>query len=343
MSKRANRIIYSLGICCLLVLIGICSFFAFYFFDLHKDDMGLIELNYREKANLDYSVLLTDGKYYNGKEAKSSFIVELMESVNAYFNYNITFSSLVKGDYTYKVKGNLYINDLSTNKSISSMNVYDSDNHVYQIEGNVINLSKDINIDINTALNKYKEIKATNTNKLSAVLIYDVVISYDVLSYEVNEMVSDTRTLTISIPLSNYISDITVTDPVDRSDIVLSDFSVGKDQIYPLVCLEFVGAIVLFIILIILLVRKFESTVTYYEQEKDYILHTYKELLINTDLMDLANKDIIFTKDIDSLAKIAYRTNLPINYTEITKDKECVFIIMSETVVYVYKLTNEKD
>ncbi len=343
MSRKADRVIYTIGICCLLILIGICSFFAFYFYDLHKEDMGLIKLKYREKANIDYSVVLSDGKYYNGKEAKSSFIVELMDDVNAYFNYNVTFSSLVKGDYSYKIKGNLYINDLTNNKSISSSIIYDSDNYVYQIEGNVINLSKDVNIDITQALNQYKQVKTTNTNKVSAVLIYDIIISYDVFNYDIDKNVSNTHTLSINIPISEYISDISVSQPIEKEDIMLSDFEVGKDQIYPLVCLEFIGAIVLFIILIILLVRKIEGTITYYEQERDYILHEYKDILVNTNLMDLANKDVIFTKDFDALAKIAYRTNLPINYTELTKDSEMVFIILSETVVYVYKLTNDKD
>lgn len=343
MDKRVDRVIYATGIAVLLVLIGICSFFTFYFYDLHKNDMGLVELRYQEKANIDYSVLLTDGKYYNGKAARSSFIVELMDSVNSYFNYNLAFSGTVRGEYSYKIKGFLYVNDVTNNRSISSTNVYDTDTHSYQIEGNIINISKDFNVNIKDAVEMFKAVKSTQSNRLSGVLIFDVIISYDVYSYDINKYIKDTRTLSINIPISEYNSDISVTDPVDESNFALSDFEVGKDQIYPLVCLEFIGAIILFIVLIILLARKIEATITNYEQEKAYILSEYEDIIINSNLIDLANKDVIFTKDFESLAKIAYRVNKPINYTEITKDFESVFIVINNDTVYVYKLTNEKD
>ena len=341
MEKKVSRVIYTIGIFILLVFIGICSFFTFYFYDLHKNDMGLLELKYKEHANIDYNVLLNDGKYYNGKDSKNVFVVDLMDSINAYFNYNLTFNGSIAGDYSYKVKGKLYINDLTNNQSIKSMSVYDSDTHNYKIQGNIINLSKDFNIDIKDAFVKYKEIKKNFTNKLSGILIYDVVINYDVYSADIDKYISDTRTLTITIPLSEYTSDINVSKVIDENKFALSDFEVGKNQIYPLVCLEFIGAISLFVVLILMLVRKYAATITNYEQEKEEILKKYKDIIIKTNLIDLANKDVIFTKDIESLVKISIKTKKPINYTEITKDNESVFIVLNEKEVYVYKLTNE--
>lgn len=338
MKRGLRKAKYTLAIAILLILIAICSYFAIYFYDVYRSDLGITELKYTEKGSISYNVLLNDGKYYNGASSSKNFITEGMEQVNAYFNYNLAFDSEVNGSYSYKVKGNIYNNDKETNKSYNNILLENNDKTTYEVRGNVINISKEFNIDILKALEEYKRNKELYEKSLSSVLIYDVVIDYEVYNYNIDKTVKDTVILSINIPLSEYISDITTTKDINKTRFELSDFEIGKDINTLLICLEFVGAIITFLLLISILLNKYNAGEPRYYKNLNMILRRYNESIISTTLPKLSDKDIILVPDFDSLETVAYRINKPITFTEVKKGKESIFTVIGDKEAYVFRL-----
>ena len=111
---------------------------------------------------------------------------------------------------------------------------------------------------------------------------------------------------------------------------------------YLIICLEFLGAIIIFILLIVLIVKRVNAQVSIYQEKLDKLLKKYGGYLINLkELPDLTEYDVLFVKSMDDLVEASEKTTTPISYIEVVEKYESTFMVLNKKKAYVYKLNSK--
>lgn len=337
MKKNKVMLYYGLLVV-LLILIGISSFFFNYFYNLRNEDLSLEDVSIREKNQMSYNVKLFDNDFFKSSLEEKSYVLSLVDNLNAYFNYSAAFSSPVEGEYSYYVVGNIV---MEQNGEKVKNEVYRSEIKKFQANGKVINLSENFDIDVDQMIKKYNDqVKNLNIN-VNAELQYDVVINYSVFNKTISKSIVNGKTLTYYIPIKD-ISNITYTedDIEERRDY--SELNYEDNKVYMVICLEFIGAIVIFILLIVLIVKRVNGQVSIYQEKLEKLLKKYDDKIVNLkDLPDLAMYDVLFVENFQDLIDASNNINTPINYYEVIKKHEATFIVLDNKCAYVYKLSSK--
>jgi len=141
------------------VLILILIFSAFFInIGVKKEDKNYIQ--YSDKKNLEYKVILKDNEYYkeNYIEAGNQYIANLINYINANFKYDFNLQDTY--DYKYKIIGTVEVADEKTDKKIYSFSENLLDEKNGQGDGN-LNIDESISIDFNKYNNLIKQFVAS--------------------------------------------------------------------------------------------------------------------------------------------------------------------------------------
>ena len=339
-NKGALKIII---ISSLLLLIGLTSFLGFYFFDMRDLDFILGRLRIIQTSNVTYSVNLKDEDYR--KDDKTDiYVTNLIKNIKTAFNYNVSFNEDVIGDYSYHIVGRLETIDSKGNVLVNK-NVYSNDGVKNEIDGKVLNLSSSFVINFEEYKKIYDDLVNEYNINLNGNLIFDVVIKYDVFNDSIAKDVVEEEILTVKIPLGSETTKVEVPDKTTIKRTAYSDAKNEYTSTYFIIALEFFGASILLILVLVLIMKHFYGNINDYERELSRIVNKYKGRLVKLkELPDLSKCDVLFVDDIDSLDDAAINIMCPINYVEVVKKCEAVFIVFKDNKAYVYKLSrNLKD
>jgi len=145
----------------------------------------------------------------------------------------------------------------------------------------------------------------------------------------------------VLIPISD-ITNIKISEDKDEMRNEFSELNQDDDTIYVIICLEFLGAIIIFVLLIVLIVKRVNGSVSVYQDRLNKIINDYSSELVNlSKLPDLTRYDIIFVQGFDDILEISRKLNLPINYIEVIEKHESTFIVLKNNQSYVYKLNSK--
>lgn len=341
--KNNKVALYWVFIGVLIVLISICSFFVYYFYDLKDTDLSIEKLTINENSDITYKVKLLDNKYYDTEINTTNYITELIDNINANFNYTITFDEKVSGEYSYYILGNLSAKDKNSLEKIPERELLKTKIKKYSIDGNVINLSSSFDIEFAEYLKTFKEFKDEYNLNLNGEVSFDILINYNVYSEKIDKNITKSKVLNITIPINDITTEITKTPKENKVIYEYSDLDNNENKIYLIICIEFIGAILLFVFIIIALLKTIYNTKSEYQRKLDKILRKYDSLIVHiNDLPDLSKSDVLFVNTFKDLVDASRNLLLPINYVEVVKNREVAFIITNETQAYVYKF-NGKD
>lgn len=321
----------------LLVLIGVSSFFFNYFYNLRGEDLSIENMVISESNKMSYNVKNLDNEFFKSSSEDTSYVLSLVDYINTYYNISTAFSSPVSGEYSCFVKG--YIVMHQNGEEVKNV-IYDGDVARYTINGSVINLSNTFDIDLNSIYNEYQnQIKNLGINVQSEVR-FDVIYNYQVFSEKLGKSIVNSRTLNVVIPISD-ITNIKISEDKDEMRNEFSELNQDDNAIYVVICLEFLGAIIIFILLIVLIVKRVNGSLSVYQDRLNKILDDYSSELVNlSELPDLTKYDVIFVQGFDDILEIARKLNLPINYIEVIEKHESTFMVLKDYQVYVYKLNS---
>lgn len=340
--KKKRTPLYVAFIVILLVLIGVCSFFLYYFYDLGKSKF-INEVNYEQKSAVNYNVLLDDNKYYDEGAVANVFVTELISKINNYFSYTVSFNDQVKGECNYYIVGSLMANLLSTNENVLIKEVMRSKTIGNKVDGTLINLTDDFDINFTDYLKIFNDFKKDYVLEVNGSLSFDVMISYKVYNEKIDSYIIDKDTLNITIPLGDVTTKISTSEPQSEEKKAYSDLLQESSPLYYAICLEFGGAIILFIILIMVLLKKIVSIDTPYQKTLKKILREYDSIIVGIkDVPNLSSIEVLFVNEFKDLVDAEEELRIPITYTEVIKDHEALFMIIHENRAFVYKLTTKK-
>lgn len=336
--KKNKVMLYYCLLVVLLILIGISSFFFNYFYNLRNEDLSLSDVSIREKNQMSYNVKLFDNEFFKSSMEEKNYVLSLVDNLNAYFNYSVSFSSPVEGEYSYYVVGNIV---MEQNGEKVKNEIYRSDISKYEANGKVINLSESFDIDVDNVIKNYNDQVANLGINVNAEIEYDVVINYSVFNETIKKSLVNGKTLSYYIPIKD-ITNITYTDDDIFEHREYSDLNFEDNKIYIVICLEFVGAIIIFILLIVLIVKRVNGQVSVYQEKLDKILSKHDDAIVHLkDLPDLSKYDVLFVERFGDVLDAANNIGTPINYFEVVKKHEATFIVLDKDKAYVYKLTSK--
>lgn len=322
----------------LLVLIGISSFFFNYFYNLRDEDLSIENMIINESNKMSYNVKLFDNEFFKSSSEETSYVLSLVDNINTYFNVSTAFSSPVSGEYSYFVKG--YIVMHQGDEEVKN-EIYSSDVFKFNVDGSVINLSSNFDIDLDKVYSDYKnQINNLGINVTSEIR-YDVTYNYSVFSEKLGKSLVNSKTLNVYVPVSD-ITNIKTTE--DKEDLrhEYSELNQDDNKVYVIICLEFLGAIIIFILLIVLIVKRINGQVSVYQEKLTNLLDKYSsDLVYLKELPDLSKYDVIFLQDFIDLVETGRKLKLPINYIEVIEKHEATFMILKNKQVYVYKLNSK--
>lgn len=335
---KNNKVTYYILIVLLLILIGVSSFFLIYFYNLRGQDLSIEEISISESNKMSYNVKLKDNKYYKSNIEGDTFVISLIDNINTYFNYSVAFSSSITGEYSYYIVGNAVY---EYNGEKVKNEIYKSDISKYEITGNVINLSNSFDINLDEIIGDYNGFKNDYGINTTGYIEYVVYINYSVFSEQISKSMMNSKEFFIKIPCED-ITHITITEDevVNRKDF--SELNYDDNKLYLIVSLEFMGAIIIFILLIVLIIKRLGKRETVYDYELRLLLKKYDEMIVSIkDLPDLTNYEIFFVDTFEELVDAANNLVLPINFVEVIDKKESTFIVLHEAIAYVYKLSSK--
>ena len=322
----------------LLVLISVSAFFFNYFFDMRNEDLSLENKNITESNKMGYNVKSFDDDFVKTNQDDNNYVFSLIDNIDTYFNVTTSFSSPVEGQYSYFVTG--YVN-LKQGEEILKNEVYKSDENKFLLNGSAINISDSFDVDVDNVMTSFKgQINNLSSDAIGSIE-YDVTYNYSVYSDSLGKTLANSKTLTIDIPIS-AMTNISVTKDDETTKTDYSDVNHDDNKIYLIICLEFLGAIIIFVLLIVLIVKRINGQVSSYEAKLDKVLKKYEKHLIHLkEIPDLTTYSILFVESIDDLKEVSDRVNSPISYIEIVEKCESTFMVIEKSKAYVYKLNNK--
>lgn len=328
---KNNKVVLYYGLMIvLLVLIGLSTFFFNYFYNMRNDDLSLEKIKIEEENRMGYNIKLFDNDYFKTNEDDTSYLFDKIDYVDANFNISTIFEEPVEGDYNYIIHGYLVTDD-------DKSEFYTGEFNRYKINGSVINLTNSFNIDVDTIEKNYHDVIVPDKTSI----LYEVTFSYAVFSNKLSKSLTNEKVLTINIPVKQ-ISDITLTEDKDEVTENYSELKHANDSVYVVICLEFLGAIIIFILLIVLIVKRINGQDNLYQELLNRILDTYHDYIIYLkNLPNLDDYDVLFVRDMRDLLEMARKTKNPISFIEVIEKSEASFIVFDKSKAYVYKLSKK--
>ena len=300
-------------------------------------------INYSEKGNLDYKVNLKKNNYYESSSLGKDmiYVASLIDSIDAYFNYDFTIDDKTNMKFSYSIVGKLRITDENDKDVYLEKEYVLLDNKEFNMTNdNHYNISEKLNINYD----KYNDIasgfKATygvnsNSNFVVALKIVKESLDKDV---KINNNVS---TQIINIPLSIKAINIKL-DYVDinsNSSIVSeSDVLIGNDLYITLSIILLILSI-FFLLKFIRLLEKSRIKKSSFDKYVNKILREYDRLIVESKtIIDFSNYEIIKVNKFEELLDVRDNLKLPINYYVIVPHQKAYFYIVSNNIyLYVVK------
>lgn len=329
MKKR--KVLYIIFIILLIILANISLYYYLYFDNIRLNTTEVNRLLLNEKSSITYNIESLDNNYYNSKNI-AEYNVNDIKEIDTFYNYNMTFDKKVSGEYSYYVRGVLF------NNTEEIKEIYKSIDYKYEInDKNIININHLTNIKLKELINTNPEI-ASLTN---AIAKYELVVNYHVYNKEINKYVSNSKTIEIDIPITSG-EYITISPSEEKNTKEFSNH-IDNDNTYLVICLEFLGSVLLYILCIAYLIERISPTAKVNDEELNNILTTYKKYLVKINFIpDLTYKEVIFVDDMSELVGYSNTFSVPIDYIEIVKHKETIFTVIYDKYAYIYKVSIKK-
>ena len=330
---------YSVFICILILLIGVCSYFLYYFYNLKDGDVDTNALVVNEKINMNYYVdLLNDD--YNNNSYNPVQVPSNVNTIKGNYNYSVSFDKRVKGEYSYSVTGYLVGKTIDGEK-VLNREVYNQPLKKYEADGYVINISDNFIVDYLDDLSIYNSFKNNYGIDVDANILYKVDLYYTVYSEVIKKYVVQHKELELTVSLSDVVAVIETTDNEESSRKEYSEVTAAIKPVYLIICGEFIGAIVLCVFLIIYIVRKMIKSESEFERRRKSIIKKYDANIVHVkELPNLSRMDVIFVDNFKDLVDASNTFNLPIHYVDVVLGHEATFIILNKKRAYVYKLSD---
>jgi len=304
------------------------------------------KLFYTQDCDLDYKVHLKPNAYFDtdvlGKD--KTYITTLIENIEAFYNYRVTFSETVSGEYSYYVTATMQAEKDMKTYWTKEYTILEEQTGTFK-NYKTLTLSQSLPIDYNQyndLMNEFgKEFKLGTDGNLEVVLH---------LTAKVNNKNFDSAKINSNIKMDIPLSKQAVEASINTSNIngTKSVTAVEKltDKPYGLYKLDGAILILLSCVMIIFCVIKIvicKNSSNVYEKSIKKILNGYDSIIVKIDhILDFTNLNIIKVSKFNDLIDVHNEIRMPINFFEDKKNAQSLFLLINNDMAWIYILQSSK-
>lgn len=302
-------------------------------------------MNYSSTPSVDYRVYLKPNNFYESKfiSKDKKYISNIIDYIDLDFSY--IFSATKSLDSVYKYSIDAYISSQYETNGVSAELWKKSYNLVPMTSESVSNqasykVEKNIKIDFNKYDSLAKKFKEEYGVMSDTRLVIKINISSSEKILKQSENISDSKTVTISMPLNKAVTEITVSG-TEKTSKNLTEHIEGSTIInYVLLIPSIVLALISAPLCFTTFYKLFKITnVSQYIVEQKKILKNYSDIIAEVATKpDLSGLKLVEVKKFEDLLNIEEELRVPILFYELQDQDESWFVITSNTQAFKYVL-----
>ena len=301
-----------------------------------------LNFSYQEDNSVHYKVFLKENDFFETPylEENKTYITSLIDHLNIDFQYLISFSEEVSGEYEYVIKA-----IISADKAENKVGNYWTKEFIvkelskFEVDGKDEYLIRE-NIDIdynkyNDLLNEFKKSTGVTTD---AKLTIKMEVKNDVGTEDTT--VKNSRNLTFSIPLSELtVEGKADTESENGSNTISKQIRDNDPKFIFCRVVGIISTLTSFVIgFSIYKIYRRMILKDIYKHKLKKIITTYDGVIVNVKNMpDLSNLNVIMVTSFEELIDAHSEVRMPINFYESTKKKESFFVLINGSQAYVYR------
>ncbi len=340
---------------CLCIIIVILMLFSFFMFKKGFSNKEQYVLSYNKTSLIDYKVYLKDNDFFDvsflTKEElirnNRSIITNLIDYLEINYKYDMKYSDVVKGEYTYYVELILKANKMNS----EDKNYWDKTYQITEPKKLIINNEKNFGIiqnvkidyeKYNNILDDFKKQQGLATNGNLEVAL---VVESNVKNEKITKKINLNNRESFNIPLSQMAVDASITldekgekiGSVNET-IKSNDFKFTK---YKIIALLSSSLSITFLIVLIILIR-YDRTLREYSIKLKKILSGYDDIVVNVNVLpDVSKLNIIHVESFAELLNAHGEVRMPINCYISKRKNKATFILINEPIAWVYILKDK--
>ena len=307
-------------------------------------------IGYNEVGNIDYKVFLKENNYYKeqylGKDMQ--YVASIIKNVVPTFTYEMHSEEKMEYTYNYKVSADLIISDPNDNNKVlykrPSLLVKDTKE---KVTGGSFRVDQDVSInydEYNNYVNAFKKEYALSVNS-KLVLTFNIDVTGK--SPALKEDFKKSSKLVIAIPMSEQTINIGIdTSDINNSGTIERNYMSQIKKPVALVLGIIVGLLslaLLYIVIYNFLTNRSKTDV--YKATIKSILREYDRAIVSSktaDTIDESKYNVIEVPRIEELLDAHDSTGKPILYNEDTENNISTFIIVSDEILYKYRVVKKE-
>lgn len=307
-------------------------------------------IGYNEVGNIDYKVFLKENNYYKeqylGKDMQ--YVASIIKNVVPTFTYEMHSEEKMEYTYNYKVSADLIISDPNDNNKVlykrPSLLVKDTKE---KVTGGSFRVDQEVSInydEYNNYVNSFKKEYALSVNS-KLVLTFNIDVTGK--SPALKEDFKKSSKLVIAIPMSEQTINIGIdTSDINNSGTIEKNYMSQIKKPVALVLGIIVGLLslaLLYIVIYNFLTNRSKTDV--YKVTIKSILREYDRAIVSSktaDTIDESKYNVIEVPRIEELLDAHDSTGKPILYNEDTENNISTFIIVSDEILYKYRVVRKE-
>ncbi|MGN1370861.1 MAG: hypothetical protein ACI4XM_01070 [Candidatus Coprovivens sp.] len=339
---------YQVRIALMILCIVVLAVLAYRCFDESFSEEKNIELNYSEKASIDYNVSLLENNLFNQGELNpvDTYIAGFIDDISTDFKYDFELDDVSNIKYTYYVDTVMELRDNKTgdilsqkfNKLIPETSKEIKNTKILNFVQNV-NLDYDSYNDLAKTLKDSSELQDLNAD-INGNIYLRLYIDIDVSNDKFKKDLKHSDVIEVKIPILSTQVDVAMTEKVDGSHTYIQH--VGSELINePLLFIGIVLLIVDTIFLLTMLSFIFKTTPkkTKYMRLRDGLLREHDSIIVNSKNVPSSDGySVIDCYSFSELLDAQRLVNKPIIYNELVKNQKCIFVLVSGNEIYRFIL-----
>ena len=307
-------------------------------------------IGYNEVGNIDYKVFLKENNYYKeqylGKDMQ--YVASIIKNIVPTFTYEMHSEEKMEYTYNYKVSADLIISDPNDNNKVlykrPSLLVKDTKE---KVTGGSFRVDQEVSInydEYNNYVNAFKKEYALSVNS-KLVLTFNIDVTGK--SPLLKEDFKKSSKLVIAIPMSEQTINIGIdTSDINNSGTIERNYMSQIKKPVALVLGIIVGLLslaLLYIVIYNFLTNRSKTDV--YKATIKSILREYDRAIVSSktaDTIDESKYNVIEVPRIEELLDAHDSTGKPILYNEDTENNISTFIIVSDEILYKYRVVRKE-
>lgn len=307
-------------------------------------------IGYNEVGNIDYKVFLKENNYYKeqylGKDMQ--YVASIIKNIVPTFTYEMHSEEEMEYTYNYKVSADLIISDPNDNNKVlykrPSLLVKDTKE---KVTGGSFRVDQEVSInydEYNNYVNSFKKEYALSVNS-KLVLTFNIDVTGK--SPALKEDFKKSSKLVIAIPMSEQTINIGIdTSDINNSGTLERNYMSQIKKPVALVLGIIVGLLslaLLYIVIYNFLTNRSKTDV--YKVTIKSILREYDRAIVSSktaDTIDESKYNVIEVPRIEELLDAHDSTGKPILYNEDTENNISTFIIVSDEILYKYRVVKKE-